>query len=165
MNTGSPVSLISTSLWDQLHEKFTRTHVKSKYVVANETTLHVKGSTELPIQINGLEVIYRFIIVRTKVGNILFGYEFLKTKKCDIMTSVNSLVAGNVVILTHSRLSITSIGIVAIADSTIKGFTKVIVPGQTESHEAYLTNEPPLCHDIVQQKGIAGPPPTAKAPP
>ena len=45
------------------------------------------------------------------------------------MTSVNSLVAGNVVIPTHSRLSITSIGIVAIADSTIKGITKVIVPG------------------------------------
>ena len=38
------------------------------------------------------------------------------------MTSVNLLVAGN-----------------------------VIVPGQTESHEAYLTNEPSLCHDIVQQ--------------
>ena len=52
-------------------------------------------------------------------------------------------------------LSITSIGIVAIADSTIKGFTKVIVSGQTEPHEAQLINEPPLCHDIVQQKGNA----------
>ena len=57
------------------------------------------------------------------------------------MTSVNALVAGNVVIPTHSRLGITSIGIVAIANSTIKGFTEEIVPGQIEEHEAHLTYE------------------------
>ena len=45
VDTGSAVSLISTSLWDQLHEKFTCTHVKSKYVVANGTPLTVEGST------------------------------------------------------------------------------------------------------------------------
>ena len=120
MDTGSAVSLISTLLWDQLHEKFTRTKFKSKYVVANGTTLPVKGSTELPIQIGGLDVLHHFIIVRTKVANILLGYDFLKTNKCDIMATVNSLVACNVVIFTNSRLSITSIGIVAIAESTIE---------------------------------------------
>ena len=64
-------------LWDQLSEKFTRNHVISKYVVANGTTLPVEGSTELFIQVGGLEVTYRFIIVPTDVENILLGYDFL----------------------------------------------------------------------------------------
>ena len=41
----------------------------------------------------------------------------------------------------HSRLGITSIGIVAIANSNIEGFTEAIVPGQIEEHEAHLTYE------------------------
>ena len=90
---------------DQLHEKFALTIGKSKYVVANGTILPVEGSTELPIQIGGLKIIHRFLIVRTEVANILLGSDFLKTNKCDIMTSVNSLVAGNVVIPTHSSTS------------------------------------------------------------
>ena len=53
IDTGSAVSLISTLLWDQLSEKFTRNYVKSKYVVANGTTLPVEEFTELPIQVNG----------------------------------------------------------------------------------------------------------------
>ena len=66
VDTGSAVSLISTLLRDQFHEKFTRNQVRSKYVVANRTTLPVEGSTELPIQIGGLDVIYCFIIVCTE---------------------------------------------------------------------------------------------------
>ena len=81
IDTGSAVSLISTSLWNQVSEKFSLTHVKSKYVVANGTTLLVEGSTELPIQIRGLEVVHRFIIVPTEVANILLGSDFLKTNK------------------------------------------------------------------------------------
>ena len=73
------------------------------------------------------------------------------------MTSVNSNVAGNVVIPTHSRLSITLIKIVTIADITIEGFAKVIVSGHTEKHNTYLTSESPLCYDKVQQKGNDGP--------
>ena len=65
-DTGSAVSLISTSLWDQLSEKFTRNQVKSKYVDANETTLPVEGSAELPIHKGGLEITHRFIIVSLK---------------------------------------------------------------------------------------------------
>ena len=57
------------------------------------------------------------------------------------MTSVNALVAAYVAVPTHSRVGITSFGIVAIADSTVELFTKVIVPGQIEEHEAYLTYE------------------------
>ena len=112
-----------------------------KYVVANGTTLLVEGSIERSIQIGSLELIYRFIIVSTEVVNILLGYDFLKTNKCDIMTSVNTLVAGNVAIFTHSRLSITSIGIIIIADSIGAAFTEVIVPGQIEEHETHLTFE------------------------
>ena len=55
------------------------------------------------------------------------------------MTSVNTLVAGNVAGPTHSRLGITSIKIVAIADSTVKGFTEMNIPGQIEEQEAHLT--------------------------
>ena len=47
IDTGSAVSLISTLLWNQVFEKFSRTQFKSKYVVANVTTLPVEGSTEL----------------------------------------------------------------------------------------------------------------------
>ena len=52
------------------------------------------------------------------------------------MTSVNTLVAGNVAIPTHLRLNIISIGIVAIADGTEEGFSKVIVPSQIDEHES-----------------------------
>ena len=57
------------------------------------------------------------------------------------MTSVNAFVAGNVAIPTHSRLGITSIGIVAISNSTIEGLTEAIIPGQITEHEAHLTYE------------------------
>ena len=167
IDTGSAVSLISTSLWNQVTEKFSRTQVKSKYVVANGTTLPVEGSTELPIQIGGLEVVHRCIIVPTEVADILLGYDFLKINKCEIMTSVNTLVAGNVAIPTHSRLNITSIGIVAVADSTVEGFTEVIVPGQIEEHEVHLTYEQaclvegdPLFeakHGLLVEKSIVDP--------
>ena len=83
IDTGSAVFLISTSLWDQLSEKFTRNQVKSKYIVANGTTLPVEGSAELPIHIGGLEITHRFIIVPTEVANILLGYDCLKLNKCD----------------------------------------------------------------------------------
>ena len=67
-------------LWNQVSEKHFRTQVKAKYVVANGTTLPVEGSIELPIQIGGLQVIHRFIIVPTEVANILLKYDFLKNK-------------------------------------------------------------------------------------
>ena len=50
------------------------------------------------------------------------------------MTSVNTLVAGNVAIPTYSRLNITLIGIVSVADSTVDRFIEVIDPGQIKEH-------------------------------
>ena len=55
------------------------------------------------------------------------------------MTSVNTVVAGNVAIPTNSRLNITSIEIVTIADSFVEGFIEVIVSVQIEEHDANLT--------------------------
>ena len=141
IDTGSAVSLINTLLLDELSKKFIRTQVKSKYEVANGTTLPVEGSTELPIQIGDLEVIHRFIIVFTEVANILLEYDYLKTNKFDKFTSVNKLVAGNVAIPTHSKLNITSIGIINIAHIIVEAFTEVIVPGQIDEHKAHLTFE------------------------
>ena len=117
--------------------KIYRNQVTSKYIVANGTTLPVEGFTELLIQIGAIEVIHRFIIFPTEVANILLGYDFLKTIKCAIITSVNTLVPGYFAVLIHSRLNITSTGIVIIADSIVEGSTKVIVPGQIEKHEAH----------------------------
>ena len=55
------------------------------------------------------------------------------------MTSVNALLACNVAIPTHSRLGITTIGIVAITNSTLEKFTEAIVLGKIEQHEAQLS--------------------------
>ena len=151
LDTGSAVSLISTSLLNQLPQKLTRNQVKSKYVVANGTTLPVEKSTELPIKIGGLEVTHRFIIVSTKVANILLNYNFLKSNKCDIMTSMNSLVADNVAIPIHSIVSNTVVGIIDIAVRSIDKFTKLIVLPSIENNAALLTNELHLRRSRVKQ--------------
>lgn len=57
------------------------------------------------------------------------------------MTSVNLLVAGNVAIFTYSRLNITLIKIVTIADSIVEKFTEVIVLGKIKEDESHLTYE------------------------
>ena len=53
---GSAVFLISTSLLNQILEKLICNQVKSKYVVANGTTLLVEEFAKLSIHIGGLEI-------------------------------------------------------------------------------------------------------------
>ena len=69
------------------------------------------------------------------------------------MTSVNSLVAGNVAIPIHARVSNTVVGIIDIAVRSIEKFTKLIVLPSIENHAALLTNELHLRQSIVKQNG------------
>ena len=55
------------------------------------------------------------------------------------MTSVNTLVAGNIAIPTYSELNITSIGLVTIADNIVEKFTEIIVLGKIKEHDDNLT--------------------------
>ena len=94
-------SMISTVLWYKLNRNYPLKNVTTKYIAANGQVLNVQGASKLPLQIGGLNVIQKFIIVKTNLFNVLLGYDFLQSNKCDLITSLNVIMAGNVSVPTY----------------------------------------------------------------
>ena len=103
IDTGSAASIISTVLWNKLKSNYPLKNITTKYIAANEEILNVQGASELPVQVSSLNVILKFIIVVTNLFDVLFDYDFLRWNKCDVITSLNVLLAGNVCVPTYFR--------------------------------------------------------------
>ena len=141
IDTGSAVSLMSSKLWKQFSDQSRLKRVRTSYVVANGTQLHVDGSTEVRVQLGGVDVKHEFMIVPTEVADILLGCDFLTKHKCDILTSLNSIVLGNVTVPTHMKTTKTPINIIAVEDVSINGMSEHLVAAQLEECEAHMINQ------------------------
>ena len=141
VDTGSAVSLISYTFYENFKDKQPLQPSKGKFMVANGSLLEIKGSVILNVSLDSIEIQHKFLCVDTKVTQALIGYDFLHKNKIDILTSANCIVIQNMPILTHFHKSRKSIGVILVEDSIVTPNTEKLVSGQTEEHEAHLITE------------------------
>ena len=141
VDTGSAVSLVSLAFYDNIKERHPLQPSKGNFMVANGSLLEIKGSLELTICLDTIELQHKFLCVDTKVTQALIGYDFIRKNKIDILTSANCLIAHNVPILTHIHKSRKSVGVILTDNSVVYPSTEQILTGQTEDIEAHLTAE------------------------
>ena len=98
--------------------------------------LNIKGSVELKVNFDKIEITYKLYCVQTKLSLALLGYDFLRRNKLDLLTSANCLLIQNVPILTHMHQSRKTVFVILTANSTIKTYSENILEGETEEHEA-----------------------------
>ena len=101
VDTGSPVSLVSLQFYETIINKTQLQPIKGHYIAVNGSLLNIKGSVELMITFDIIEITHKFLCVDTKLFLALLGYDFLLTNKVDILTSANCLLIQNVPIITH----------------------------------------------------------------
>ena len=84
MNTGSAVSLVSLQFYETIANKAQFQPIKGRYMVANKSLLNIKGSAELTVTFDKIEITHKFVCVDTKLSLALLGYDFLRKTKVDI---------------------------------------------------------------------------------
>ena len=141
VDTGSAVSLVSSQFYDTIPNGEKLQSIKGRYMVANGTLLNIKGSVELTVAFNKIEITHKFLCVDTKLSLALLGYNFLRKNKVDILTSANCLLIQNVPIITHTHKSRITVGMILTENSTIEPYSENILEGQTEEQEAQLISE------------------------
>jgi hypothetical protein len=141
VDTGSAVSLISTSFFENLRKTSELLRAKGNFQVANGTQLTVKGAIILPIELEGVELFHKFLCVDTQVSSALIGYDFIRKHKIDILTSANCILVQNIPVLTHIYQAQRSVGVIITEDAKIFPTSEVLLVGQTEEAEAHLISE------------------------
>ena len=56
--------MISTGLWNKLNRNYPLRNVTTKYIAAYGEVLNVQGASKLPVQVGGLDVMQKFIIMK-----------------------------------------------------------------------------------------------------
>ena len=141
VDTGSAVSLVSCQFYDTIANKAQLQPIKGRYMVANGFLLNIKGSAELTVTFDKIEITHKFLCVDTKLSLALLGFDFLGKNKVDILTSANCLLIQNVPIITHMHKSRKTVGVILTANSIIEPYSENGVEGQTEEQEAQLMSE------------------------
>ena len=101
LDTESAVSYVSSQFYETIINKVQLQPIKCQSIAVNKSLLNIKGSVELTIAIDKIEITHKFLCVDTKLSLALLGYDFLQTQKVDILTSANCLLLQNVPIITH----------------------------------------------------------------
>ena len=60
-------------------------------MVANGSLLNIKGSVDLTVTFDKIEITHKFLCVDTKLSLALLGYDFLRNNKVNILISANCL--------------------------------------------------------------------------
>ena len=141
VDTGSAVSLVSSQFYDTIANKEQLQPIKCCYMVANGFLLNIKGSAELTVTFDKIEITHKFLCVDTNLSFALLGYDLLRKNKVDILTSANCLLIQNVPIITHMHKSRKTFEVILTANSTIEPYSENILEGQTEEQEAHLLSE------------------------
>ena len=105
-------------------------------MVANGFLLNIKGSVELTVAFDKIEITQNFFCVDTNLSLALLGYDFLRKNKVDVLTSANCLLIQNVPIITHMHKSRKTVGVILTANYTIEPYSENILEGHTEEKEA-----------------------------
>ena len=101
MVTGSPGSFVSSHFYETIINGTQLHPIKGQYIAVNGSFLNIKGSVELTITIDKIEIMQKNFWVDTKLFPSLLGYDFLRKNKVDILTSANCLLIQNVQIIIH----------------------------------------------------------------
>ena len=141
VDTGSAVSLVSSQFYETDANKAQLQPIKGHYMVANGSLLNIKGSVDLTVTFDKIEITHKFLCVDTKLSLALHGYDFLRKTNVDILTSANCLLFQNVPIISHMHKSRKTVGVIPTANFTIEPYSKNILDGQTEEQEAQLLSE------------------------
>ena len=68
MDTGSAVSLVSSQFYDTIANKAQLQPINGRYMVVNEFLLNIKGSAELTVTFDKIEITHKFLCVDTKLS-------------------------------------------------------------------------------------------------
>ena len=101
VDTGSPVSLVSSQFYETIINGTQLQPVKGQYIAVNGSLLNIIGSFELTITFDKIKITQKFLCVDTKLFLALLGYNFLRENKVDILTSATCLLIQHVPIITH----------------------------------------------------------------
>ena len=101
VDTGSPVSLVSSQFYETIITGTQLQPINGQYIAVNGSILNIKGSVELTITFDKIEITQKCLCVDTNLFLALLGYDFLRKNKVDILTSANCLLIQNVPIITH----------------------------------------------------------------
>ena len=141
VDSGSAISLISTKCFEKLDNKMQLLPIKGRYMVANGSLLNIKGSVDLVIKFDTLELTHKFLCVDTDLSLALLGYDFIRKNKVDILTSANCLIIQNIPIMTYMRVGLKTIGVILTANETLEPFSENIIEGQADESEAQYTSK------------------------
>ena len=107
-------------------------------MVANGFLLNIKGSLELTLYFDKIEITHKFLCVDTKLSLALLGNDFLSKKKVDILTNANCLLFQNVPIIFHMHKSRTTVRVLLTENSTIEQYSENIFEWLAEEQKAPL---------------------------
>ena len=141
VDTGSAISLISTQFYDTLGGNLQLQPIKGRYMVANGSLLSIKGSIDLTIAFDKIEITQKFLCVDSQLTLALLGYDFIRKNKVDILTSASCLLIQNVPIITHMHKSRKSVGVILTANTTVAPQSENILECQAEEDEAHLIEQ------------------------
>ena len=137
----SAVSLVSSQFYETISIRGQLQPINGQYMVPNRSLLNIKGSVELTVAFEKIEITHKFLCVDTNLSLTLLRYDFLRKNKVDILTSANCLLIQNVLIITHMHKISKTIGVILTANSTIEPYSKNILKGKTEEQKAYSLSE------------------------
>ena len=84
VDTGFALSLVSSQFYEKISIKAQHQPIKGRYMVANGSLLNIKGSAELTVTFDKIEITHKFLCVDTKLLLELLDYDFLRKINIDI---------------------------------------------------------------------------------
>ena len=138
VDTGSAVSLVSSQFYKTITNRKQLQQIKGRYILSNGSLLNIKGSVELTVPFDKIEITHKYLCVDTNLSLALLGYDLLRKNKVVILTNANCMLIQNVPIITHMYKSRQTVGVILTANSTIEPLSENILEGQTEEQEAQL---------------------------
>ena len=129
LDTGSTITLISTTLWNASCSPDNHLQPLSDgFVTANKSKLDVLGKTFMRIRIAGIDAIHSVIVVRDLAKHFILGSDFLKRHKCDILYSRAQLLSPQGVAEIHFNRSARDHTAYVCAVSTACAVLRPVVP-------------------------------------
>jgi hypothetical protein len=110
-------------------------------MVANGSLLSIKGSINLTIAFDKIEITQKFLCVDSQLSLALLGYDFISKNKVDILTSASCLLIQNVPVITQMLKSRKSVGVILNEDTSIAPHSESIIACQAEENEAHLIEQ------------------------
>ena len=141
VDTGSALSLLSSQFYDTIANKAQPQLIKGRYMVANGSLLNIRGSAELTVTFDKIEITHKFLWVDTKLSLALLGYDFFRKNKVDILTSAICLLIQNVPIITHMHKRRKTVGVILTENSIIEPYSENVVKRHTEEHDTQLMSD------------------------